>query len=702
VTTEWSPETAGGIGRAVRSLAESCAEGAIVLLDQPSRLVRAAQRGAPDGVSIFGVRELASPGLPSHVFASEAHFRSDRIHRALATLLAREAIDRIEFPDYDGLGFVTLKAARLGVGPALPRIDVRLHGTLERIARGDRRELLSLADKQRAAMERYGLRHAAVIIAPSQDVLDEYRCQYALGGEALIDPPLVSRPAVRPMPPAGSGPLRLGFLGKIQPIKGPELLVRAAVALLEAAQAPILEIDLVGSDAPGRFEASHRREIEGLIPKRHSDRFHFHGPLPRHEAHRRMAGCHAVVLPSRSETFGLAARELASIGMPLALSDVAAFRSGFDEARGPIERFAVDDADALGAILARWVDSLAQGAWPPAESGSAPVRPDMPSVDLPMELEVGRVARVPLDERPLVSIVLPFHEMQDFVDECLTSIARDPYPRKEIVIVDDGSPSQPSQVKLQSLARSFQGDPDRHVVRKANGGLGSARNAGVRAARGELILPLDPDDLIVPGYLDAAVVALTRAPELDYVVGISSRFEDGSSPDRESDWIVPYDPDFEMLLYENGSGTAAAVFRREALQSFPYREDLPAYEDWELYLRLAAAGRCGESLPIITHRYRQRSDGLARRAHRAHDRLVAQLIAPHLEGAPAGLRGALEIYLASASRLRGIGDDVTPGPVADRVEAFYRRRLKTPMSDWLGEGRRDRIARWVRRLLRGR
>jgi glycosyltransferase involved in cell wall biosynthesis len=318
-----------------------------------------------------------------------------------------------------------------------------------------------------------------------------------------------------------------------------------------------------------------------------------------------------------------------------------------------------------------------------------------------LEPAIERISRVSLSEHPLVSIVLPFHEMQDFVGECLESIDRDPYPRKEIVIVDDGSPSQPSQVKLQSLARSFEEDPDRHVVRKANGGLGSARNAGVRAARGELILPLDPDDLIVPGYLGAAVVALTRAPELDYVVGISSRFEDGSSPERETDWVVPYDPDLEMLLYENGAGTAAAVFRREVLESFPYREDLPAYEDWDLYLRLAAAGRGGEGLPIITHRYRQRSDGLVRRAHRAHDRLVAQLIAPHLEGAPEGLRGALEIYLASASRLRGIGDDVTPGPVADRLEAFYRRRLKTPMNDWLGEGRRDRIARWARRLLRG-
>jgi hypothetical protein len=219
-----------------------------------------------------------------------------------------------------------------------------------------------------------------------------------------------------------------------------------------------------------------------------------------------------------------------------------------------------------------------------------------------------------------------------------------------------------------------------------------------------LILPLDPDDLIVPGYLDMAVTALERVPELSYVVGISSLFDEGRSPAEEQDWVVPYDPSRGMLMYENGAGTAAAVFRKSHLEGFPYREDLPAYEDWDLYLRLAAAGRFGESLPTVTHRYRQRASGLAQLAHRHHDRLVAEIVSPHLNGDETGALDALEIYMESESRLRGLGEARSSrnAQVLRWVERVYRRCLKGVMRDWLGEEHRDKLASTVRRLLRGR
>ena len=679
-------------------------------------------------MSVFSVDELCPKSLPVHVFRSEAQWRSQRVWHAIDRLLQTVStgsfapLASIEFPDYDGLGFATIKAARLGLGSPLPPLVVRIHGTVESTARGDGRVLLSIADKQRARMERYALRHADRVIAPSEEIVASYRSDYRLADDVAIEPLPVTLPpsvlGVRRESTFSSLPLRVGFLGKLQPIKGAEVLVRAVCARLEAEPELPIEVHLVGADERGRFGESHLAELQRWIPSRARHAFHFHGALPREVALAQMAKCHAGVLPSRSETFGLAARELAALGLPLAVTSIPGFRGGLGRGAASVEFFEIDAVTDLERILERWTRSLARGSWPPEIVERPPTRRNQ-------EADVqGRVARPPVrrlpsgvgvgmqpdrmlersDAAPRISIVIPFFEMQEYVDDCLDSVECDPWQDKEILVIDDGSVSAEAQASLDRVRRRFDADSNRRVLVKPNGGLGSARNFGISQARGEFVLPLDPDDLIVPGFLGAAVRALDRVAELAYVVGISSLFRDGEDPQHERDWIVPYDPDRGMLFYENGAGTAAAVFRRSVLQSFPYREDLPAYEDWDLYLQLATAGLEGEGLPIVTHRYRQRRDGLARLAHRHHDRLLSVLLEPYLAQADPDLRAALEIYLASVTRMRGLG--VTNGPVrervADWVEAFYRRRLKTWMSDRLGEARRDQVAAAIRRLLTGR
>lgn len=729
MTPEWAPQTEGGIGRVVRARAASAAGGALVVLDRPASVVRAARNDAPPGVEIVGASEWATDGLPAHAFRVEAQHRSHRLWRALRALAAREPLASIEFVDFDGPGWATIKARRLGLDADGPPLAVHLHGTVERTAEGDGRSLLSLEDKLRIRMERYALRHADRIIAPSAAVAAEYAARHPLAPDVEIAPPSVERPRATAIAPRTGRPLRLGFLGRIQPIKGPETLVRAAIALLEEAPSRDVTVELVGPDAPGRFGGSHLAELRRQIPVRWRDRFVFHGRLPREAAHARLAACHAAVVPSRSETYGLAARELAAMGLPLALSDLAAFRD-IEIPGVAVERFAVDDATGLARVLRDWVDRLEAGRWPPAPSatsstGSRARRPtdhDAEPVPGPSDgtasarasSSSAHAARISDPEAssatgdgsgrvPLVSVVVPFYEMHRTLEACLDSIAADPHPAREIVLVDDGSESDAARASVEALRERFAASGGGRVVVQANQGLASARNAGVRAARGDYVLPLDPDDLIVPGYLAAGVAALERRPELDFVVGISGLFDDGADPERPGEWIVPYDPDRALLFLENGAGTAAAIFRRPILERFGYRSDLPAYEDWDLHLRLATAGVVGESLPVVFHRYRQRRGGLAHRARPHHAQLVARMLAPHLEALDPDVREALELHVDLAARVRGVGGRPGPIPTAwvERIESLYRRRLKSALRDALGTERRDRLAALARRWIRG-
>lgn len=711
VAPEWAPISPGGIGRAIYSRAMTD-ERAIILLDRSLSDVARARRGESDHIEIVSVAECAGPAKFTHAFKSEAYARSYQIWQALISLCSRADVSSVEFVDFDGPGYVSIKAKRLGIGPALPKLSVRLHGTMKRTAEGDFDPLLPLEAKQRAQMERYALEFAERIIAPSEAVFEEYAID---GGwerhEVVIDPPVVPNPS--PSPGAYSAdlepPFKIGFLGKVQPLKGPLTLVEAAIRLMDSFLETDFEIHIVGSDQKGRYRESHEEELRRLIPAAYQSRFVFHGHRPVHEAHRLLARCHAAALPSRTETFGLAAHEVAMLGIPLIVTELAAFRSGLARSESVVEYIQVDDSEALSELLGEWVDLWKAGSWPPRprEGGgeSLPGR-RLERIPDPRENDesVGTLAESfesPSREVPLVSVVIPFFEMHDYLEACLDSLGADTYPNVEWVIVDDGSISDESHAILDRLERSFKLEGRHRVVRQRNRGLGAARNVGVRMARGEFVLPLDPDDLVVPGYVSAAMTALQRAPELTYVTSISGLFDDGKSPEDPSDWIIPYDPTPGMLMYENGAGTAAGIFRRSVLIDFPYREDLRAYEDWDLYLRLSLAGRKGEVLPMVGHRYRQRADGMARHAHAIHDKIVAEVVMPHVARLDAEIASAIEIYIASESRLRGLSRRRRPAVVQATawLERVYRRRLKDWLRTRLGEDRRDAIVRFVRRVL---
>lgn len=711
VSRELTPPGEGGIGGAVRAQFErASADGleAILLLDVPADFARRARRslgvGRGPDASLHTVDELVPRALPAHAFRSEAYWRSFRIWRALEVLAARRPLDVVEFPDYEGLGFVSIKARRLGLGLERPRLVVRLHGTGELVAQAEQLAVHTPAVLQTYAMERYCLAHADALLAPSEAVLEAYRERYELAPRHLVSPPIVSLPAPAPArgrAPARTRPLRVLHFGKLQRVKGVEEVVAAALRVLERCGDDALELHLVGGDAPSPDGGSLRAELARRIPDELASRFVFHGRLPREQAFALAARCHLAVFASRMETFCLAAHELAALGIPLVLADLPAFRAWFAPDR---DAFYFDgSADALAELLIGIVEGVRalppSPPAPPVGKGAAALRA-LCTEPAPTRIEVR--------EPPLVSVLMPYHEMHDYVDEAIASVEASTHPRWEIVLVDDGSRSAAARAAFARLERERAGDARFRFVRQANRGLGAARNAALAHAQGALVLPLDPDDLIHPDYLARAAAALARCPELGFVSCISSLFRDGAAPASAREWIVPYDPPLALLLFENGAGTAACVFRREILARHRYREDLPAYEDWDLQIALRQAGVRGECLPEVLHHYRIRAAGLAAtRAHLEHDRLLARILEERLRSAPAELREALFVYLRQVSELRGLG----PGALqlsGRRAALFgvarsaYHRWLKALLFAHLPERSRLRLTATAKRLLGGR
>ncbi len=98
---------------------------------------------------------------------------------------------------------------------------------------------------------------------------------------------------------------------------------------------------------------------------------------------------------------------------------------------------------------------------------------------------------------PLISVIIPVYKVESYLDRCLKSIVDQSYSNLEIILVNDGSPDH-CPAMCDEWAKK---DSRIKVIHKENGGLSDARNAGLKAATGELIAFVDSDDWIAPDML---------------------------------------------------------------------------------------------------------------------------------------------------------------------------------------------------------
>lgn len=124
-------------------------------------------------------------------------------------------------------------------------------------------------------------------------------------------------------------------------------------------------------------------------------------------------------------------------------------------------------------------------------------------------------------QKTTVSIVIPFFNSEEYLEHCIASALGQTYRNLDVVLVDDGSTD-----RSLSIAQKICGlDPRAQIVRKENGGLSSARNAGLLAATGDYVLFLDSDDLLVPSAVEH-LLGVARDSNADQVFFSAQSFYD--------------------------------------------------------------------------------------------------------------------------------------------------------------------------------
>ena len=128
----------------------------------------------------------------------------------------------------------------------------------------------------------------------------------------------------------------------------------------------------------------------------------------------------------------------------------------------------------------------------------------------------------------LFSVIVPIYKVEKYLERCVDSILAQTCPDYELILVDDGSPDRCPEI-CDAYAKK---DPRVRVIHKPNGGLVSARNAGILAAKGDYICYVDGDDWARPELLAYVRDRLSESPvPLDMVIfGADTVSESGSTP----------------------------------------------------------------------------------------------------------------------------------------------------------------------------
>jgi glycosyltransferase involved in cell wall biosynthesis len=219
----------------------------------------------------------------------------------------------------------------------------------------------------------------------------------------------------------------------------------------------------------------------------------------------------------------------------------------------------------------------------------------------PVARDRARFGYAPLDwhAAPCVTIVTPFYDGGAVFHETAASVRGQSFQQWEWIIVNDGSTASAA---LGLLGEYRDGDPRIRVIdHPENRGLSAARNTGVRAARSAYIVLLDSDDLLEPTAVEKWYWCLESNPDLAFVKGYSVGF--GAERYLWTRGFHERQAFLEDNLVDPTSMIRRTVYTAVGGTDETIRDGL---EDWDFWLRCAAAGYWGDTIPEFLNWYRRR------------------------------------------------------------------------------------------------
>ncbi len=207
-------------------------------------------------------------------------------------------------------------------------------------------------------------------------------------------------------------------------------------------------------------------------------------------------------------------------------------------------------------------------------------------------------------ESELLTVIVPYYNMGKYIEETIESIINSSYKKIEIIIVNDGSTGKENLEILKTLTQKNKVS----VINKHNEGLAIARNIGAKAANGEYLTFLDPDDMVEPSYYEKAITVLKRFENIHFVGCWAKYFGESTG------YWPTFNPEPPYLLFHNMINSSALVYKKQSFlnKGLNDAEMIYGMEDYESVINMVANGYSGIALPEPLWDYRVRNNSMAR------------------------------------------------------------------------------------------
>jgi glycosyltransferase involved in cell wall biosynthesis len=223
------------------------------------------------------------------------------------------------------------------------------------------------------------------------------------------------------------------------------------------------------------------------------------------------------------------------------------------------------------------------------------------------------------DEDELLSVVVPYYNMGNYVTETIESIISSSYKKIEIIIVNDGSTGNENIEILDILAKKYRV----RIINKPNEGLALARNEGAKHAKGKYLAFLDPDDTIENSYYEKAIKVLQQYENIHFVGCWAKYFG------KSVGYWPTFNPEPPYLLVHNMINSSALVYKKDAFLNAGLNDQKMVFgmEDYESVISMIEKGYQGVTLPEPLWNYRIRKDSMARAFTKSKQLYLYRLIA---------------------------------------------------------------------------
>ena len=532
--------------------------------------------------------------------------------------LTRNEFETVYFPLEHGLAYYTLLGKETGVYRQRPRLVVIAHAPLEWAGEADRFLLGNAAQIKLSFMERYCAQQADKLVSLSSSLLGWFQEKgWLVARDTVVLPALAPMEWLRaPVPEVAfnrSVSREVVLLASSRFRDGMTLFCDMLDELTDFAGD--LRITMIGEF--GRILGEHtggmliRRGRLWRFPIRLMPKLSLLEGISYAKQHGGIA-----VIPNFANASGYCVSECIRLGVAFIATSVGGNTDRVAPASAA-KCLAEPTAASLASTLIKTVESPPLVA--PRWNNEAQERLwiEFHGQNTVNETKSSR-AKAKRKKPPLVSVVVTHHDRPQYLMQAIAALKDQDYPNIEVILVDDGSKLAESRVALDQLEKDF-GKRDWKIIRSENKYVGAARNIGVRASRGELIILHDDDNALFPEAVTTFVEAL-ESSQSDVCMALAKSVYQSNIPGSSRYGYVTYIPlggCLELSLLENVFGDTISIYRRNVFDKAGFQLEKRDYrvEDWEFFIRLTLAGLKLRLIPEALFWYRISTQARYRSSH---------------------------------------------------------------------------------------